>query len=219
MMTENSHDLDEAVENLFVDAIKEAGNHGKRKLELKLHDCKHKIYAARYHLIILLKEIKHQVEEYHNRPVEKWGLDREKFNPVLVYETEAFLFQVRSNLDLIVQALREVMPCLEPYDGASKEAVNALSCSNEKKLAEYFRSEYDRWIKKLKHWRDTITHYSGLKEFRCFVEEHYQGGDETKVHFPLMEEGVRADVYCRETYENLFNFYGVTLKEIVSRLK
>jgi hypothetical protein len=211
--------LDDKIERLFIGATNIAEQQKRKKLKSKLQDCKHKMYAARYHLTILLSEIQHQVEEYQKQQAQKWGVDREHFNPVLIYETEAFLFQVRSNLDLIIQALREVVPCLEPYDGASKDAVNALSCSDEKKLAEYFRSEYDHWIKKLKHWRDTITHYSGLKEFRCFVEEHYQGGDETKVHFPQIEAGVRADVYCLETYNNLLNFYGFTLNEILSRLK
>ncbi len=219
MQVVNIQDLDNDIESLFNGIISSAGRARKKPLETKLYDCKQKMYAARFHLLALLKEINHQVEEFEKRPSELLGVDRETWNPILVYETESFLFQVKSNVDLAIQAIREVMPCLIKFDSAKKEVVDELRQNGETGLSEFFESQYNQWIKTLKTWRDTITHYSGLKEFRCFLEEHQGKGAERSIHYPEISEGIRADLYCQETYVNLYNYYRIILDEIGKRLQ
>jgi len=218
VQTRNINDVDDRIEGLFKEAIDESEKFRKRKLVTKLNDCKHKMYAVRYHYLVIDTEINRQIEKY-NKPLEEvWGVDKEAWNPKLVYETEAYLFQVRSNLDLIVQALGEIIPCLAEFDNASKKAVMSLDINNEKMLADFFRGQYNSRIGDLKHLRDTITHYSGLKDFQCFVEKGYKGGDEVQVIRPEIKTGVDLLEYFKATYRNLFNFYSAILYELKFRL-
>lgn len=200
-------------------------------LTKKLHNCKHKLYAARYHLKAIEGEIDERVADFEKQYAAMSGAGLELENPVLIYETEGFLFQVKSNLDLMIQALRSVVPSLKSFDTfghkgrrgtsdyrAGGKVIDKLKNSGELELAKLFESHRSAWIQEMTKWRDTITHHSGLRDFHCFIEEPYRGGDQVKIHYPTMPSGERVDLYCQKTYNRLCELYQSVLNSIEERI-
>jgi len=212
----NSEDLDERVENNFSEILRLVNELRMDNLSKKLHDCKHKLYAVRYHLKTIEREIDKKVAEFKKEYSAGSGASFELENPVLIYETEAFLFQVKSNIDLLIQALSSAVPSLKSFitfkhsgDRATNDyvaggkVIKELIKSGEHGLVHLFETHRTTWIQQMTLMRDTITHYSGLRDFHCFIEEPYRGGDQVKIHYPTMPSGKRVDTYCQETFNQL----------------
>lgn len=91
-------------------------------------------------------------------------------NDVLIYETEAFLFHIKSSLDILIQALKYVYFCLDEkknYDSEvfkicddKKSIIKKLNHFEHTTLASFFENEFNTWIKDLIVLRNTITHQS-----------------------------------------------------------
>jgi hypothetical protein len=62
--------------------------------------------------------------------------------------------------------------------------------------------------------RDTITHESALRDFHCFIEEPYLGGERVNIHYPAMPSGERLDLYCQTIFESLCNLYAEVFCEL-----
>lgn len=192
----------------------------------KIHDCKHKLYAAEYHLKIIDAEIKRIVDELSKSYSAVSGVSQVKENQILIYETESFLFQVKSNLDLVTQLLGSFYPFLRSlqrfaHKGVDKEhraggkVIDILEKNGKKKLSQLIESHRVKWIEEMTNWRDTITHYSALKDFRCFLEEPFKGGD-VNIHYPIMPNKQRVDIFCRNTFGLLLRFYNDIYSEIAT---
>jgi len=218
-------DSDDVIEDIFASIISLVSEHGIDRLSKKLHDCKHKLYAVRYHLKAIEREIDEKVADFEKEYAAMSGAGLELENPVLIYETEAFLFQVKSNLDLIIQALGSVVPSVKSShtfghrgDVAGGKVIDKLEESGELELAKLFESHRSAWIQQMTGWRTTITHYSGLRDFHCFIEEPYRGGNQVKIHYPTMPSGERVDMYCQKIYNRLCELYRSVLKSIEQRV-
>jgi len=75
-------------------------NRNKNK---KLLNCKHKTNAAFYHLQTIIKEVNNVIDQYKKEEKYTWAWSNYEYqNHILIYETESFLFQIKSNLDLII---------------------------------------------------------------------------------------------------------------------
>jgi len=213
-------DTDDVIEGSFESTISLVSEHGMDGLIKKLRDCKQKLYAVRYHLKAIEREIDERLADFEKQYAAMSGAGLELENPVLIYETEAFLFQVKSNLDLMIQALGSLVPSLKSFTTfkhkgargtssyvAGGKVIDKLERSGELELAQLFDSHRSAWIQQMTLWRDTITHHSGLRDFHCFIEEPYRGGDRVNIHYPTMPSGERVDVYCGETYDRLCELY------------
>ena len=224
---EGYEDSDEAIEGLFARTISSTSEHRRDDLTKKLHDCKHKLYAVRYHLKAIKREIDERIADFKEQYEAMSGAGCEQWNPVLIYETEAFLFQVKSNVDLMIQALGSVVPSLKNFDTfkhkgtpgklgyvAGGKVIKELEKSGKCELARLFDSQRQEWIQQMTLWRTTITHYSGLRDFHCFVEEPYRGGDQVNIYYPTMPSGERVDVYCQAVYHRLCELYQSVLTHI-----
>jgi hypothetical protein len=210
-------DIDETIANIIDPIRKSVKDSESKKLFEKLANCKHKLHAVRYHLITIETEIKERVEDFRKNYQAKSGIAYEIENPRLVYETEAFLFQVKSSLDLLTQALGcEIPPLRSMHSFRSKKIdgtehsggaiINALRLNGFEKLGNIFDQHRTRWIQEAIDMRDTITHYSRLRDFHCFIEEPYKG-EKVTIHFPTMPNGTRVDTYCQGIYDNLLVLY------------
>lgn len=215
-------DSDPAIHAIINPIVKKITSEGDSQLSQKLNDCTHKLHGVKYHLETIQKEVTKRVEEFQKDYSAGSGVSTEIKNPRLVYETEAFLYQVKSSLDLLVQALGSRIPPLvsmktfkrKNIDGvehAGGAVINALSSNGFPKLAELFEKHRCQWIQKLVEMRDTVTHYSQLKGFHCFIEEPFLGKGQITIHFPSMPTGERVDTYCEETYKNLLDLYNTAL--------
>lgn len=210
--------LDQEITALIEPLSKLSQEKQNRCLSEKLFDCRHKLHAVRYHLQTLNKEIVERVREFEKSYNAGAGIAQEIENPRLIYETEAFLFQVKSSLDVLAQVLGCVVPPLasvhtfrsKKVDGveqAGGTVINALLRNGFEELGNLFESHRVNWIQELVDMRDTITHYSRLRHFHCFAEEPYLGGDQVTIHYPTMPSGIRVDTYCQAVYNNLLDLY------------
>lgn len=211
-------DLDEAITEIIEPFSKLSQDKQNHFLSDKLLDCRHKLHAVKYHLQTINQEIVERVKEFEKSYHAGAGIDQEIENPRLVYETEAYLFQVKSSLDILTRTLGCVIPPLasvhsfrsKNVDGneqAGGTVINALQKNGFEELGNLFESHRKGWIQELVEMRDTITHYSRLHNFHCFVEEPYMGGDQVAIHYPTMPSGIRADAYCQAVYESLLDLY------------
>ncbi|HHT9117365.1 MAG TPA: hypothetical protein ACFYD1_01935, partial [Candidatus Hypogeohydataceae bacterium YC38] len=96
---------------------------------------------------------------------------------------------------------------------AGGKVIKALKKSNQE-LADLIEKDRALWIQDMVVMRNTITHYSPLKDFNCFIEEPYLGKGEVKIHYPTMPTGKRVDLYCQEIYDRLCELHQNVFKVI-----
>jgi hypothetical protein len=216
-------DSDRKIDSLLSPYLNNSRKSNNNTLKSKLLDCRHKLYAVRYHLLTIKKESKERVKEFENNYSAGSGVALEIENPRLVYETEAFLFQVKSCLDVLTQVLSEVIPPLKSIDSFRKkkgkaggEVINSLNENGLEELGNLFEQYRTEWIQDLVEMRDRITHHGNLRGFNCFIEEPYKGGEKVTIHYPTMPSGIKVDDYCQDTYDRLLDLYESTLKFITN---
>ena len=223
--------VDDAIEALFRGITDSAARRNQNILAERLRDCKHKLYAVTYHLATIQDEIGCKVAEFQEAYEPQSGAAFEIENPVLIYEAEAFLFQIKSNLDIMIKVVGLVVPAAKSFrtfrhKGAASSSeyraggkvIDTLRSRNESELANILEKHRNAWIQDLTILRDTITHHSKLHGFRCFLEEPYQGKDQISVHYPVMPSGQRVDVFCQDAYDNLRRLYGEVLAILHARM-
>jgi len=189
------------------------------KLKNKLIDCLHKLKAVNYHLSTIKTEIKDRVKKYEDKYSAGSGVSFEIENQRLVYETEAFLFQVKSSLDLLIKALGYSISPLKNMNSISQAGFETLKILKEngfEELGNIFEHQWVEWIQELVKMRNTITHHSELKGFHCFIEKPYIGEEKVQIHYPTMPSGKRVDEYCQEVYDRLIELYESGLKYITN---
>ena len=226
----SNENIDKTIEETFGEISNNKSIAIKPKLLAKLHDCKHKSYAVLYHLKTIRKEISNRYDEFCKNYNAGSGVSFEQENPILIYETEAFLFQVKSNLDLITQTLGFIVPSLKSFQTFAHsgtpgqpnylvggKVIKMLEKASEKNLYDTFEKNSKEWIQDMTCWRDTIANYSKLRNFYCFVEEPFKGEDVT-IHYPSMPNGERLDNYCNKIFENLLVLYKEIFKIIKDKL-
>lgn len=198
-----------------------------KNLKGKADDCRYKAVAVRYSLALIEQEMSicptaEDLKNYSEMIAHKMCPEAEIKNEVLIYETESFLFQVKSNLDILVQLLKHIYPYLDEKKGRDKESFNIrqddkfntvdfMRSNGDIEMADFFAGQIDDWIEKLNIMRNTITHRSGLPGFTSFVFK----SDTEEVVKPKMYEGRDVDEYCRDIFNKLLNLYKVVAEEFV----
>jgi hypothetical protein len=217
--SKNPEDIDNRIEKAMLELFPLVANdNGATE---KAHDCKHKLYACLYHLQTLKTEIRKQIEEFEREYTATSGVSHERENPVLIYETEAFLLQLKSSLDVLVQFMSKLVPRLSSLGGfnhkgdvSGGKVIYILTRYDFADLANLVETNRQDWIQEAVKWRDTVGHHSNLRNFHCFVESPYIGSD-VIVHHPTMPNGEKVDKYCEDTFNKLLRFYsdvGLALK-------
>lgn len=206
-----------------------------QKLHWKLEDCRHKLEAVWYSLLLIKNEIinfentSHEILRNYSSMVWKLTSKTEFWNDILIFETESFLFQVKSSLDLLIQALKNIYPFLSdntwrdsesflsPYNKniwkyeVWKIIIKKLKDNNWVNLAGLFEKEINAWIEELIMMRNKITHQSWLDSFFCFV--FYS--ENPVLDKPKMPSGEYLDDYCQKIYDNLLKFYKTIFEEYI----
>jgi hypothetical protein len=179
-------------------------------LGLRLKRLKHKLYGVRYHLDNFKKA---EDEEIAALTANHVGTDHDVVsnNPKIIYEVEAFLFQVKSTLDVLAQIIAMVYHLKEIHtykdDGGS--LINGLKISSSKEqrntplqLAAILE-RHQKWVKDTIDMRDEVTHYSDLQGFSCFIRHAWTGGPTTRISYPSMPNGDRSRTYLEITWRRL----------------
>jgi len=196
-------------------------------LRVKVDDCRHKAIGVRYSLAMIQQETNvcptaEELKDYSEMVAHKMCPEAEIKNEVLIYETESFLFQVKSNLDIIIQLLKHLYPYLNENKGRDCESlklsandknntVNLMRGNGDGKMADFFDLQATEWIRELNEMRNEITHRSSLTGFTNFVFK----SDTEEVVRPKLPNGRDVDEYCRDIFNKLLNMYKVVAEEFV----
>ena len=197
------------IDELFRDVRKDDFALGR-----ELNVCHHKLYAVRYHLDNFISEERAQVQKFKEDYTPPSGGQMNIENPVLIYEMESFLFQVKSSLDVFaVGFLNKFFGLKLGSFGTGKNVMDALKKNENKigkqkvnKLKSIIEKNKD-WIEELNEMRVQITHYSDLEGFLCFLTVPFRGGEECTIYYPSMPDGIRATKYMDSVWKKLLSFY------------
>lgn len=201
-----------------------------KNIKRKTEDCFHKVIAARYHLALIQQEISNcpsvkDLKNYSEMVAHKMCNQAELKNDVLVYETEAFLFQTRTNLDILMQLLKYI-PEYKYLDDKNKKDTESFIFDNKIKeknttakmrlnnhtgVANFIDDQIVDWIKELNEMRKEIAHRSGLKGFTNFV---FDSGSEKVIH-PKMPNGEKVDEYCIMIFDKLLALYKKVFQDFI----
>jgi hypothetical protein len=180
----------------------------------------HKLYAVKYHLDNYEQAERDKIEEFKKNYKPPTGAQQIIEEPRLIYEVEAFLFQVKSCLDVLSRVLEPVFGfsnCLFGDEG--DKVINQLKNNCPANLIPYgegimclIETSQKEWIVELISMRVQVTHYSDLEGFDCFIQDPYIGGVTATIHYPTMPNGRRALEYCQDIWERLLCFCDDFLK-------
>ena len=185
----------------------------KQELVKYIHEVDHKLHAVKYHLNNYEQAESDKVKEFSENYKPPAGAQMVAEEPKLIYEIEAFLFQTKSCLDILSWVLKPTFGF--PYcsfgekgDDIIKPLRNncpATYSTIAERLIELIEDAQDAWIVELIDMRDTITHYSRLEGFTCFIEDPHLGGTTANIHYPTMPNTRRALDYCQDVWKYAFD--------------
>lgn len=210
--------IDPKIEELFKAVCDEAQKTNCHDLYQQLHNSKHKLYACKYHLDAVLDEINSQKKKITTNINPNTTVHFMQTNHVLIYETESFLFQVKSCLDILVQTLGLVVGSLKSFHTFAHQGgkgnrrtggkvIDHLNRNKEILLATLFENNRRDWIQELTAMRDIVTHKRNLEGFMCFVNSRKGGASGGKVHVPMMPNKISVEKYLRSIYSNLLQLH------------
>jgi len=192
-----------------------------------ISNVEHKLYAVKYHLKNYEQAESDIIEEFKKNYKPPTGAQEIIEEPRLIYEVEAFLFQVKSCLDVLSRVLEPVFSfshCL--FEDEGDKVINRLKNNCPAELAPYgeriirlIEDSQQAWIVELVEMRVQITHYSNLKGFDCFIRDPYVGGGIANIHYPTMPNKRRALEYCQDIWGRLLSFCEDFLKFAVEAEK
>lgn len=197
----------------------------------KRDDCMHKVVAVRYSLALIEAELSNkptgdEARSYSEMVSNNMCAEAELKNEVLIYETENFLFHVKSSLDVLIQLLKYIPEFSylkkpgqrnnkdrESFDFdcnmPSKNTPQQMRNHQHIKLANLLEIEIAQWIRTLRSMRNDIAHRSGLHGFSSYTYNSNLG----KVINPRMPIGEEVGKYCNDIYQKLISLYKKIINE------
>ena len=172
----------------------------------------HKLNALKFHSIVFINEERKKEQDFRNFTIGSNQYSLVIENPILIYITEAFLFQAKSCLDVLAQLIGFNFKInVTTYKNFGVDLLNKLN----KNPLKYHQKECDElkillkknkdWIKKLIEMRDEVTHYSDLEGLSCFLQTICDSKFDTyvKIYYPSLTDGTRITNYMNYTFTNL----------------
>lgn len=200
------------VMNLSVDAT--LGAQKERFLD-HAFDAMHKLSATRYHLDNYIR-IERQHAERLRRIFKKHPGQREEAFE-LIYELEAFLFQVKSSLDMLVKLIDPVIGDrtvrTQTFGDKGDAVVKGLEQYKKRNdantraaddLISVVKDDKDAWLARVVALRDTVAHFKGLRHYQFEPVRLPDGGVGVQ---PPRFNGVDTVGFMRLAYANNIAFH------------
>jgi hypothetical protein len=184
---------------------------------------KHKLSAIRYHSDNFKKEEDDWIERYKTSIVSGESCNVIEDNPKIIYEVEAFLFQVKSCLDVLNQLIRIAfkLPFGRTYRKGGEILIQVLKDNCPKDLQSKRENMISiiesnkRWILHTVEMRDEVTHDSDLVGFKCFDQRARTRDHFIRVLYPSMPNGRRARAYLDTIWEKILSLIRQVINFIV----
>jgi hypothetical protein len=230
--TRDPKDIDAAIDKIARSTVNKINaltlcDATKRDLIDCIHDIDHKLHAVRYHLDNYEQAEGAKVGEFGHNYKPPAGAQMIKEEPALIYEVEAFLFQVKSCLDILAGVLKPALGfnyCSfgDKGDDVIRQLRNNCPASlraHAEKIAKLVEDAQDAWLVEVIKMRDEVTHYSRLEGFSCFIQDPYLGGCIATIHYPTMPNKQTVRHYCQNAWQLLLSFCGSFLDLAVEAAK
>jgi SEC-C motif len=213
-------DIDESIRKIIEPVWRDLFHDVEHDLLERILNLEHKLYAVKYHLNNYGKAERDKIEEFTENYNPPTGAQQIIEEPRLIYEVEAFLFQVKSCLDILSWVLKPAFGFAYcSFGDNGDDVIKQLKNNCPTTLAPFadniismIEDAQEAWIVDLITMRDQITHYSNLKGFNCFVQDPYMGGGTASIHYPTMPNQRRALEYCNDIWKRLLSFCEEFLK-------
>lgn len=137
----------------------------------------HKLSATKYHLDNYIRIEKQQYEHSRRFFKKQMNETREAFE--LIFELEAFLFQIKSSLDMLAKLMIPIVGKnvvqTQTYGDKGEKLIKGLTQYKQKKevnvvaidhLINLIKSDKDSWLEKVVGFRDELNHYKALRDYR-----------------------------------------------------
>ena len=207
-------DIDETITKAIEPVSRNLSHDVNKDFIKRIRNVEHKLYAVKYHLNNYEEAESNKIEEFSKNYKPPTGAQEIIEEPRLIYEVEAFLFQVKSALDILTWVLSPVFGF--PYcsfGNKGDDIINQLTNNCPTTLATHadnivnlIENAQEAWIVELISMRDQVKHHSNLEGFNCFIKDPYMGGDTANIHYPTMPNNRRALEYCQDIWERLQSF-------------
>lgn len=171
----------------------------------KLH---HKLNAIKFHQTVFLQEEERIKNSFDNFCIGTVQYDHINDNPILIFMTEAFLFQTVSFLDVFAQLIgRNFKFKTTTYENYGQGLIDKVKRNPLKGYPEQCNSLIDlltrnmSWIRHLTDMRVEVTHYSDLEGLACFLQKRCDNKTDkyVKVFYPSLTDGERVSSYMNGT--------------------
>lgn len=180
-------------------------------LATRLGKLRHKLYGVKYHMENFSRNEDSEVSKMKAQSHTANGVDTLIEEPIILYELEGFLFQVKSTLDVLTQVISVVFKLgdFHSYADGGEKLIKTLIQNSPTTLKPTALElvvvirKYQQWVEDIVDMRDEITHYSDLEGFSCFIVHAYIGGGLVKISYPAMPNGKRARKYIENTWNTL----------------
>lgn len=185
------------------------GNIGSR-----MNDIHHKLQGVRYHRDNYERHEDQQIAKFTSSHVPPAGAEVVYQEPELIFEIEAFLYQMKSSLDMLTQLLKTAgyQSMGESFGDHGERVIKALASAPKECVVEatsieaLIASAQSSWLDEAIVMRDSIAHQGVLEGLTCFVQRPYLGGGTAELHYPEMPNGQRARHYLERIERELRAF-------------
>lgn len=194
----------------FLDRLRDANK--KDKFLLVVFDVMTKLQALKYHLsnyeALERKHVEHIKAEYTSNP------DMTESAYDLLFELEAFLFQLKSTLDIAVKILGIMLPNrfkTHTFGNKGEDLIKGLNNylndgsareNTVNNLVAMLKEDKDSWLEQTINLRDTISHYKTFSKYKYSVKKL---GGKMEVSKPLVS-GLEVHEYMQIAYKNCLDF-------------
>lgn len=191
-----------------------------------LSDQKDRFFQHTFHVMHKLMATKYHLENYKKIEEAQYLQAKQQFkkNPhetrealELIFEIEAFLFQIKSSLDMLVKLLRpaigDKVVKTKTYSDKGDDLINGLNQYKKKKgvntvavdnLIYLIEDHKKTWISKVITLRDELNHDKGLREYK-FMPRRLPNG-EVVVIKPTLKKMNTLD-FLKQVYSNNLIFH------------
>jgi hypothetical protein len=199
----------------------------EKLIDLRKNKLAHKLIVLRHH-IENFKQIENlSIKEYSEGIVGNTTMNKIYENYLLISNTESFLFQAKSTLDVFSQLVGHVFKfSITSYGNGGQKLINKLESTDYDKYrhnADTLIATFKKaksWVDRLVDMRDDVTHFSDLPGLSCFMFKQIKPGDNTAiVYYPSLSDGERVSKYMDFIWYNITDLLNTSLPVLVDVVK
>lgn len=194
----------------------------QKVFEKRTGKLRHKLDALKYHSLIFKHEENRLIKEYQTSYIAEnvhYALE----NPALIYNTEAFLFQTKSCLDVLSQIIGLAFKLsVRTYKKNGEDLIKKIrnnpfngypqQCA---KIIELIESNKP-WVALAVKMRNQVTHYSDLIGLSCFRHRAWDEGNQARIYYHSLPNRERVSKYMDEIWVKVIKLIEDVLQIIKS---